>query len=169
MTFHQGNSTWKRQHTSGKLDGKPSRETKLESRVQELVAFGMQVETVRHNADIESEVTIGLVSAGNMSQLYEMASSIDFVISTIALTDLARRLLNQDLFRVMKLSAFVNTVSQGPVINELDLLETQQIREIPGGAGLDIYVCEPLDPKSTLLTLSNIVATPHFAGTPSLR
>jgi phosphoglycerate dehydrogenase-like enzyme len=32
------------------------------------------------------------------------------------------------------------------------------------GAGLDVYEREPLDPNSLLLTLPNVLATPHIAG-----
>ncbi len=130
---------------------------------RKLVALGMNVQAVRRTADIVTEEALGLVGAGNMSQLYEMASSADFVISTIALADHTRGLFNQDLFRVMKPSAFVINVSRGPVIYEADLVEALQTGEI-AGAGLDVYEQEPLDPKSPLLTLPNVVATPHIAG-----
>ncbi len=130
---------------------------------RKLVALGMNVQAVRRTEDIETEAAIGLVGAGNMSRLYEMASSADFVISTIALTDHTRALFNRDLFRVMKPSAFVINVSRGPVIEEADLVEALQTGEI-AGAGLDVYEQEPLDPNNPLLFLPNVVATPHIAG-----
>jgi len=131
--------------------------------VRKLVALGMNVQAVRRTAAIETEAALGLAGAGNMSQLNEMASTADFVISTIALTDHTRGLFNQGLFRVMKPSAFVINVSRGPVINEVDLVEALQTGEI-AGAGLDVYEQEPLDPNSPLLILPNVVATPHIAG-----
>ncbi len=123
----------------------------------------MKVRAVRRTADIETEAAIGLLGAGDMSRLYEMASSADFVISTIALTDHTRGLFNRDLFRLMKRSTFVINVSRGPVIDEADLVEALRTGEI-AGAGLDVYEREPLDPGSPLLTLPNVVATPHIAG-----
>jgi len=130
---------------------------------RKLAALGMNVQAVRRTPDIETEAAIGLVGAGDMSRLYEMASSADFVISTIALTDHTRGLFNRDLFRVMKPSAFVINVSRGPVIDEVDLVEALQTGEI-AGAGLDVYELEPLDPDSPLLIMPNVVATPHVAG-----
>ncbi|SPF46251.1 Phosphoglycerate dehydrogenase-like oxidoreductase [Syntrophobacter sp. SbD1] len=130
---------------------------------RKLVALGMNVQAVRRSANIEMEAALGLVGAGNMSRLYEMASSADFVISTIALTDHTRALFNRDLFRVMKPSAFVINVSRGPVIVESDLVEALRTGEI-AGAGLDVYEQEPLDPNNPLLILPNVVATPHIGG-----
>ncbi len=130
---------------------------------RKLGALGMKVLAVRRTADIETEAAIGLFGAGDMSRLYEMGSSADFVISTIALSDGTRGLFNRDLFRAMKPSAFVINVSRGPVINEVDLVEALQTGQI-AGAGLDVYEREPLDPGSPLLTLPNVVATPHVAG-----
>jgi len=130
---------------------------------RKLAALGMNVQAVRRTADIETEAALGLIDAGNMSRLYEMASAADFVISTIALTEHTRGLFSQDLFSVMKSSAFVINVSRGPVIDEADLVEALQTGEI-AGAGLDVYEQEPLDPNSPLLILPNVVATPHIAG-----
>jgi len=130
---------------------------------RKLAALGMNVRAVRRSADIETETAIGLAGAGDMSRLCEMASSADFVISTIALTDQTWRLFNRDLFRVMKPTAFVINVSRGPVIHEADLLEALRSGEI-AGAGLDVYEREPLDSNSPLLSLPNVVATPHVAG-----
>jgi len=130
---------------------------------RKLAALGMNVHAVRRTADIETEAAIGLAGAGGMSQLYEMASSADFVISTIALADGTRGLFDRDLFRAMKPSAFVINVSRGPVIDEADLVEALRTGEI-AGAGLDVYAREPLDPCSPLLTLPNVVLTPHIAG-----
>ncbi|HYA42760.1 MAG TPA: NAD(P)-dependent oxidoreductase, partial [Syntrophobacteraceae bacterium] len=130
---------------------------------RKLVALGMKVKAIRRTADIETEAAIGLLGAGDMSSLYEMASSADFVISTITLTDQTTGLFNRDLFRVMKPSAYVINVSRGAVIDEADLVKALQAGEI-AGAGLDVYEREPLDRGSPLLTLPNVVATPHVAG-----
>lgn len=130
---------------------------------RKLAALGMNVQTVRRTADMEAEAAIGLAGAGDMSRLCELASSADFIISTIAQTEETRGLFNRSLFRAMKASAFVINVSRGAVVDEADLVEALRTGEI-AGAGLDVYGQEPLDPNSPLLRMSNVVATPHVAG-----
>ena len=130
---------------------------------RKLAALGMNVKAVRRTANIETEAAMGLVDAGDMSRLHEMASSADFVVSAVTLTDATRGVFNRDLFRAMKPSAFIINVSRGPVIAEAELVEALRSGEI-AGAGLDVYEQEPLDSNSPLLTLQNVVATPHIGG-----
>jgi phosphoglycerate dehydrogenase-like enzyme len=129
---------------------------------RKLAALGMKVLAIRRTVDSETEAAIGLLGA-DMSRLYELASSADFIISTITLTDQTRGLFNRDLFHVMKPSAFLINVSRGAVVDTPDLIEALKAGEI-AGAGLDVYEREPLNPRSPLLTLPNVVATPHVAG-----
>jgi phosphoglycerate dehydrogenase-like enzyme len=130
---------------------------------RKLTALGMKVQAVRRTADIETEKAIGLSGAGDMSRLHDMASSADFVISTVALADETRGLFDRRLFRHMKPSAFIINVSRGPVVDTSDLVRALQTGEI-AGAGLDVYEKEPLDSGSVLPNLPNVVATPHVAG-----
>ncbi len=117
----------------------------------------------RRTSDLESEKALGLELVGYPSDLLEMASSADFVISTAVLTDETRGLFGKKLFHAMKRTAFVINVSRGGVVSEKDLLEALEKDQI-GGAGLDVFEHEPLDPDSPLLKLDNVFATPHVAG-----
>ena len=47
--------------------------------------------------------------------------------------------------------------------SEPDLVEALKAREI-AGAAMDVYSVEPLPPDSALLTLDNLVVTPHLAA-----
>ena len=71
--------------------------------------------------------------------------------------------IGRDQFTLMKPNAiFVNT-ARGAVVNEADLIDALQSNRI-AGAGLDVFVEEPLPPDSRFRSLSNVVLTPHAAG-----
>ncbi len=48
-------------------------------------------------------------------------------------------------------------------MNESDLVEALRAGTI-AGAGLDVYAQEPVDPANPLLSMDNVLATPHIAG-----
>jgi D-3-phosphoglycerate dehydrogenase len=63
----------------------------------------------------------------------------------------------------MKRDAFLINVSRGGVIKQgalVNALKESKIR----GAGLDVFDPEPPLPNDPLLTLPNVIFTPHFAG-----
>ncbi|CAN5762244.1 hydroxyacid dehydrogenase [soil metagenome] len=72
-------------------------------------------------------------------------------------------LITGDLLRRMKpYATFINT-SRGALVNEPELIEV--MRERPDlTAVLDVAVAEPPHADSALLTLPNVVLTPHIAG-----
>lgn len=131
--------------------------------VRRLTALGMTVEAITRMRDPKTEATLGVTRTADLSDLSEMASRADFVISTITLTEETRGLFSRELFQSMKKTAFVINVSRGPVLNEYDLLQALDERII-AGAGLDVYSHEPLDPSSPLLSRMDVFATPHVAG-----
>jgi glyoxylate reductase len=63
----------------------------------------------------------------------------------------------------MKRTAFLINTSRGPVVDEEALHRALKERVI-AGAGLDVFEREPIDPGSPLLTLDNIITTPHIAS-----
>jgi phosphoglycerate dehydrogenase-like enzyme len=72
-------------------------------------------------------------------------------------------MLNAEVFRVMKRTAIVVNVSRGAVIAEEALIAALQAGTI-GGAGLDVFAEEPLKPGHALLTMDQVLATPHVGG-----
>jgi D-3-phosphoglycerate dehydrogenase len=79
------------------------------------------------------------------------------------LTPETEGLIGREQFARMKPSAFFVTTARGPVHDEAALYDALVSGTI-AGAGIDVFHDEPPDPAHPLLTLENVVASPHTAG-----
>ena len=86
----------------------------------------------------------------------------DFLSLHCVLTDETRGILGANALKQMKSTAIVVNVSRGPLIDEQALIHALERGEI-AGAGLDVFVEEPLPDGHPLLTFENVVLAPHFA------
>jgi phosphoglycerate dehydrogenase-like enzyme len=64
---------------------------------------------------------------------------------------------------MMKKSALLINTARGGIVDEEALIECLTERRV-AGAGLDVFVEEPISPQNPLLHLDNVVLTPHIAG-----
>ena len=71
-------------------------------------------------------------------------------------------LVNAKTLAMMKPTAYLINTSRGAVVHEADLYEALKAKRI-AGAGLDVFAQEPPG-DNPLLTLDNVVLTPHAAG-----
>lgn len=85
----------------------------------------------------------------------------DLVTVHLAANDGTRGLVNANLLRSMKPTAFFINTSRGRVTDEPALVELLQQRKI-AGAGLDVFLEEPLPADHPLRKLDNVVVTPHM-------
>lgn len=101
---------------------------------------------------------ITLVS--NVEDLYRQA---DFVSLHVPLTPETRNMVGASVFAMMKPTAIIISCARGGVVNEDDLYAAVTKGTI-AGAGLDVFVDEPINPQNPLYTLDNVVVTPHNAA-----
>ena len=87
----------------------------------------------------------------------------DFVAATCPLTDATAGLFDRAAFARMKPTAYFVTTARGEVHDEDALFEALTSGAI-AGAGLDVFHAEPPPPDHPLLSLDNVIATPHTAG-----
>lgn len=85
----------------------------------------------------------------------------DVLTIHVPLTDLSRGWITSRELNMMKPTSYLINTSRGPIIQEPDLLEALRTGTI-AGAGLDVYDQEPLQLESPLLSLGNVVVTPHL-------
>jgi D-3-phosphoglycerate dehydrogenase len=96
-------------------------------------------------------------------ELDELLERSDFVQLNCPLTPETEGLIGREQFARMKPTAFFITTARGPVHDEAALYDALVSGGI-AGAGIDVFHDEPPDPSHPLLTLDNVVASPHTAG-----
>ncbi|VVO90380.1 2-hydroxyacid dehydrogenase [Pseudomonas fluorescens] len=95
--------------------------------------------------------------------LTELLQQADFICLTLPLTAETEGLIGAEEFALMRPQSIFINISRGKVVDEAALIQALRSGQIRG-AGLDVFEREPLDPDSPLLTLNNVVATPHMGS-----
>ncbi len=148
--------------------------------------------TSRKHADAATELlgrTVGVIGMGNVgarvaeicraafrmkvlgaatrskpgATLEEIFRESDFIVLACPLTPETRHLVNAGRLAAMKPTAALINVARGPVIDEAALVAALQARRIRG-AVLDVFDEQPLRRDHPLLSLDNVILTPHAAG-----
>ena len=96
-------------------------------------------------------------------ELEALLASSDFITLNVPLLDSTHHLINEATLNKMQPHAVLVNCSRGPVIDEPALVEALQTNKI-AGAIIDVYEKEPVDPSNPLLTLDNVLVTPHCSG-----
>jgi phosphoglycerate dehydrogenase-like enzyme len=95
--------------------------------------------------------------------LEDLLASSDLISVHLPLTTETEGLLGPEALNGVKRGAFLVNTSRGAVIDEVALAWALESGRL-AGAGLDVFVEEPLPPNSPLRRLDNVVFTPHFAS-----
>ena len=86
----------------------------------------------------------------------------DFVSLHTPLSDATRNLIGREELAMMKQDAFLINAARGPLIDETALYDALKTGTI-AGAGLDVMVDNSPPQDHPLLSLDNIIVTPHVA------
>ncbi len=86
----------------------------------------------------------------------------DYLSIHMPLNDKTRNLINLNKLKTMKKNVIIINTARGGIINEKDLDEAVK-NNIIFGAGLDVFVNEPIENDSPLLKNKKILLSPHSA------
>ena len=95
--------------------------------------------------------------------LPELLRTSDIVTLHVPLTSLTRNMISTAELAYMQPNAVLINCSRGPVIDFPALHDALSNNRI-AGAGLDVFPAEPPSPSEPMLSLDNVVLTPHLAG-----
>ena len=84
----------------------------------------------------------------------------DYVVVACLLNESTRHLVNAQKLALMKPSAYLINVARGPIVDEPALIAALRSATI-AGAAIDVFEQEPPAPDNPLLTMDNVIATPH--------
>jgi phosphoglycerate dehydrogenase-like enzyme len=96
-------------------------------------------------------------------QLDEALKDADLVALALPGIKDTAGLLNRERIFALKQGCYIINVGRGDVLDEQALVEALNSGYL-GGAGLDVFVKEPLPEDSPLWTAKNAILTPHVSG-----
>jgi len=98
-----------------------------------------------------------------VSKLEDLLKQSDLVSIHVPLTNETRKMIGASQLAAMKKTAVLVNTSRGGIIDEAALYDALKDGRI-FAAGLDVWEVEPPPKDAPLLSLPNVVGTPHAAG-----
>ncbi len=123
-------------------------------------AFGMRVLATTWGPDDGRAASVGARHVALETLLHES----DIVSVHLRLNAETTGIINRERLALMKPSSFLINTARGALVDRDALVDTLRERRI-AGAGLDVFHDEPIRADDPLLSLENVVLTPHNAGT----
>lgn len=122
-------------------------------------AFGCTVIGV--NRTVKEKVAFDRIVP--LSEIDMVLQGADVVVLTVALTEETRHLMHAERLKQLKSTAILVNIARGGVVDTNALIDCLPTL---GGAVLDVFEEEPLDEKSPLWDMKNVLITPHnsFVG-----
>ena len=131
------------------------------TRVAEIAAaVGMDVVGTKRDPDVELDAVDRIYGPDGLT---DVLLESDYVLLACPLTDETEGLIGREEIGMLGEDAVLVNVARGPVVDEDALIGALQQRGIRGAA-LDVFETEPLPAESPLWDLSNVILTPHNAG-----
>ncbi len=95
--------------------------------------------------------------------LEDLMKTSDYVCLAVPQTKETEGMITRELFEMMKPTAYFVNICRGGNVDEEAMIDILRAKKI-AGAGLDVYIWEPLPEDSPILGLDNVILTPHIGG-----
>jgi D-2-hydroxyacid dehydrogenase (NADP+) len=124
-------------------------------------AFGLRVSAIRRRADVPR--SDGVDEILSPERLGDLLGRSDIVVLSAPVTAATRGLIGRRELAQMKAGAFLVNIGRGQLVDDAALVDALTSKRL-GGAALDVFTHEPLDPASPYWDLPNVIITPHISG-----
>jgi len=123
-------------------------------------AFGMDIVTWGRTIDVRRAAVLGVEPVGSLSEALTRADAVSLHVPRPAN---AAPLVGTNEIAQMRPGALFINCARGGVVDETALAAALSAGHL-GGAGIDVFDKEPPAASNPLLSLSNVILTPHAAG-----
>jgi phosphoglycerate dehydrogenase-like enzyme len=119
--------------------------------------FAMRVLAYSPHAEPDVADSLGI----RLASLDEVLRESDFLSLHCRLAPDTRGMIGQAQLALMKPTAFLINVARGELVDQTALVAALRYGRI-AGAGLDVFEVEPLPWDDPLISLDNVILTPHW-------
>jgi len=124
-------------------------------------AFGMRVTGIRRRLDQPAPPFVDrVVGPGQLDEALRGSDVLVISAPFVAETD---RMIGAEQLALLNRGAILINVARAGIVDEPALLAALQDGRL-GGAVLDVFEREPLEPSNPLWALPNVIVSPHSAG-----
>ncbi|MEO8476699.1 MAG: D-2-hydroxyacid dehydrogenase [Actinomycetota bacterium] len=125
-------------------------------------ALGMHIEAAGRTARLD-ELFGEVVATSDTETFHAALGQADHVLDALPLTPATRGLFDAERFAAMRPSGRFYNVGRGSTVDEAALIAALD-RGAIAGAGLDVFVEEPLAADSPLWAMPQVLISPHMCG-----
>lgn len=134
---------------------------RIGSRVAEICNLGFRMPVIYY--DVVRYPFIEEKLEARQVTLDELLEQADIISVHVPLLPSTRNILGREQIARMKKGAILINTARGGVLDEEALIEALKSGHL-GGAGLDVYAVEPTPADNPLLSLENVILSPHMAA-----
>jgi phosphoglycerate dehydrogenase-like enzyme len=130
--------------------------------------FGFRITAIRRRAPSSAAVGAAGAPAGveevwPPDRLLDLLAQSDVIVLAAPHTPDTKRLIGRRELDAVKRGAFLINIARGKLVDDAAMVEALEDGRL-GGAALDVFSTEPLDPASRYWDLPNVIVTPHVSG-----
>jgi glyoxylate reductase len=126
-------------------------------------AIGFDMTVLYHNRRRREDVEQAHAPSVRYAERDDLLAQSDYVMLCVPLTDETRGSIGTPELSLMKHDATLINIARGAVIDTTALTEAMACGRI-AGAALDVTEPEPLPRDHALLTMPNVIITPHLGS-----
>ena len=123
--------------------------------------FGFRISAIRRRAS--QPPPHGVEDVWPPSRLNDLLAQSDVVVLAVPHTPETKRLIGRDELAQVKRGTLLVNIARGKLIDDEAVIEALRDGRL-GGAALDVFSREPLEPSSPYWDLPNVIVTPHTSG-----